>query len=156
MSQNLDLPEDYQDLLREFVEGGVEFVLIGGWAVAVHGHGRATDHMCILVRPSNENATRVFAALLRYGAPITAHGVTEALFAKPQYGYRMGRKPLLIEVLTTIDGVTFDDAAKDALSVSVAGIEVPVIGRAALIKNKLAAGRTKDVADVEALERQHD
>lgn len=156
MPQNLDLPEDYQDLLREFVEGGVEFVLIGGWAVAVHGHGRATDDMDILVRPSKDNAARVFAALLRYGAPIAAHGVTEGLFAKPQYGYRMGRKPLLIEVLTTIDGVTFDDALEDALSVSVAGIDVPVIGRSALIKNKLAAGRAKDLADVEVLERDND
>lgn len=153
MPENLDLPEDYEDLLREFVDGKVEFLLIGGWAVAVHGHGRATDDMDILVRPSEQNAARVFAALLRYGAPITAHGVTKGLFAKPQYGYRMGRRPLLIEILTTIDGVTFDDALDGALRVSVAGIEIPVIGKPALIKNKLAAGRAKDLADVEALQR---
>jgi len=110
----------------------------------------------LLVRPSPENAAKVFAALERYGAPIRSHGVTEELFARPRYGYRMGRRPLLIELLTTIDGVSFDEALVDAVTVEVAGVTVPVIGRAALLANKRAAGRTKDLADVEALERGGD
>ncbi len=146
------LPPDYEDLLREFVESGVEFLLIGGWAVAVHGHGRATDDMDLLVRPTATNAKKVFAALLRYGAPIDSHGVTEELFSRPRYGYRMGRKPVLIEVLTTIDGVTFDQAIEGAIAITVAGRQVPVIGREALLTNKRAAGRAKDLADIEALE----
>lgn len=64
----------------------------------------------------------------------------------------MGRKPLLIEILTTIDGVTFDEATREATTVEVAGMSIPVIGRAALLANKRASGRTKDLADVEALE----
>lgn len=146
------LPQDYEDLLQEFVESGVEFLLIGGWAVAVHGHGRATDDMDLLVRPSASNASKVFAALLRYGAPIDSHGVTEELFRTARYGYRMGHKPLLIEVLTTIDGVSFDEALKDAVNIIVAGVTVSVIGRAALLANKRASGRPKDLADVAALE----
>ena len=149
---DLDLPKDYEDLLREFVEAGVEFVLIGGWAVAVHGHGRATDDMDLLVRATPENALRVFAALQLYGAPLGSHGVTAGMFERERYGYRMGRKPLMIEILTTIDGVTFDEAVVDALLVHIDDLAVPVIGRRALIANKRAAGRPKDLADVEALE----
>jgi len=149
---DLELPEDYQDLLRDFVEAKVDFVLIGGWAVAVHGHGRATDDMDVLVRPTPENAARVYRALQSYGAPLAAHGITEGLFSSPRYGYRMGRKPILIEILTSIDGVSFDEAARDSITVTVDGVRVPVIGRSALLANKRASGRAKDLADVEALE----
>jgi hypothetical protein len=148
---NLGLPQDYLDLLREFVEGNVEFLLIGGWAVAIHGHGRGTDDMDVFVRATEDNAARVFAALERYGAPLSAHGVTAGLFAQEHYGYRMGRKPLLIEILTKIDGVSFDEAARDALEVELEGMRIPVIGRDALLKNKRASGRAKDLADLEAL-----
>lgn len=151
---SLKLPPDYEDLLREFVEGGVEFLLIGGWAVAVHGHPRATDDMDILVRPSAGNAARVFAALDRFGAPLRSHGVTDQTFAQEQYGYRIGRKPMLIEVLTAIDGVSFDAAAQSPVLVTVADFEVPTIGRDALLLNKRASGRAKDIADIEALEAQ--
>lgn len=149
---DLELPPDYEDLLRELVEAGVDFLLVGGWAVAVHGHGRATDDMDILIRATPDNAARVYDALVRYGAPLAAHGVTKELFASERYGYRMGRKPLLIELLTTIDGVSFDEAAKGAVSVGVSDLSVPVIGRQALLANKRASGRPKDLADLQAIE----
>jgi hypothetical protein len=94
----LVLPQDYADLLHEFARGGVEFVLIGGWAVAVHGHGRATDDMNVLVRATPENAARVYGALQRFGAPLDAHGVTAGLFAQACYGYRVGLEPLLADI----------------------------------------------------------
>jgi predicted nucleotidyltransferase len=147
----LHLPTDYADLLRAFLREQVEFVLIGGWAVAAHGHGRATDDLDIFVRASAGNARRVLAALERFGAPLAAHGVTEELFVQPRYGYRMGRKPLLIEILTRIDGVTFDEAIEHVIEVDVQGLRVPVIGRVALLENKRAAGRPKDLADLAAL-----
>jgi hypothetical protein len=149
----LRLPTDYEDLLRELVEGGVEFVLIGGWAVAAHGHPRATDDLDVLVRPTPANARRVVAALQRFGAPLETHAVTEKLFSRAKWGYRMGRKPQVIELLARIDGVTFADAVREVLVADVAGLAVPVIGRAALLANKRAAGRPKDLADVDALER---
>jgi len=148
----LNLPQDYEDLLRELVDGGVEFLLIGGWAVAVHGHPRATDDLDVFVRPSRANAARVFAALQRFGAPLATHGVTPQLFARAKWGYRMGRKPQVIELLTRIDGVGFDEAASEAVMVELGRLRIPVIGRAALLANKRAAGRPKDLADVEALE----
>jgi hypothetical protein len=94
----------------------------------------------------------VFTALPRFGAPLEAHGLTEGVFAEARYGYRLGRKPLLIEILTSIDGIDFDEASRDAVEVVVAGIRVPVIGFEALLKNKRAAGRPKDLADIDALE----
>ena len=149
---SLELPRDYQELLEELVAAGVEFVLVGGWAVAVHGHGRGTDDMDVLVRATPENAKRVFRALQRFGAPLAQHGVDEGLFAHEQYGYRFGRKPILIEILTTIDGVDFDEAIADAVHVEVDQLSIPVIGKRALIRNKRASGRAKDLADLEVLE----
>jgi len=98
----LHLPRDYRDLLQEFLDARVEFVLIGGWAVAVHGHPRATNDIDLLVRPTIDNAIRVVSAIKRFGAPLAQHGVTEGLFVQERYGYRIGCKPLLIKILTTI------------------------------------------------------
>jgi hypothetical protein len=148
----LRLPPDYADLLRELDAAGAEYVLVGGWAVAVHGHGRATDDLDVFVRATPDNAERVYRALARFGAPLSAHGITPGHFAAPHYGYRVGQKPLLIEILTAIDGVDFDEATREALRVFVDGVGVPVIGRAALLANKRAAGRHKDLADLEALD----
>lgn len=148
---DLQLPADYEDLLVALVTRGADFVVVGGWAVALHGHGRATDDMDVLVRPSPDNAQRVFAALQDFGAPIESHGINPGLFAAPRYSYRIGRKPVQIELLTTIDGVDFDEARDNAVEVTVAGVVVPVIGRRALLVNKRASGRLKDLADVEAL-----
>ena len=85
-------------------------------------------------------------------APLSLHGVTAGLFARADYGYRIGRKPMLIEVLTAIDGLSFAEAAQATVDVRVADFVVPVIGRDALLKNKRAAGRAKDLADLEALD----
>lgn len=146
------LNPDFRDLLVALADAGAEFVLIGGWALAVHGHARGTDDLDVLVRATPDNAARVLAALQVFGAPIDAHRVTESVFATPGYGYRMGIKPNLIELLTTISGVSFDEAIADHRRVDVDGREVPVMGRAALLLNKRAAGRPKDLADVAWLE----
>jgi hypothetical protein len=74
--RDLELPQDYSDLLMELLDSAADFVVIGGWAVAVHGHARATDDLDILVRPTAQNAQRVYEALQRFGAPVEAHGVT--------------------------------------------------------------------------------
>jgi hypothetical protein len=154
--RELTLPQDYTDLLLELLDAGADFVVVGGWAVAVHGHGRATDDLDILVRPTPENAARVYEALQRYGAPLEAHGVTPGLFTKARYGYRIGVKPILIEILTTVSGIDFDEATRECVLVQIEGRAVPFIGRRALLVNKRAAGRTKDLADVEALESGDD
>lgn len=146
------LAVDFTDLLTAFADHEVEFALIGGWALAVYGYARGTDDLDVLVRATPANAERVMAALAAFGAPIAQHGVTTPVFASPGYGYRMGVKPNLIEILTTISGVTFDEVMEAHRVIDVDGRAVAVIGRRALLANKRASGRPKDVADVAWLE----
>ena len=148
-----DLPSDFRDLLIAFVDEGVELVLVGGWAMAIHGRVRATEDLDVFVRPTRENAARVFRALASFGAPVAQHSIDELTFADERYGYRFGLKPLCIEVLTSISGVEFQDTLDGAPHITLDGRDVPVIGRAALLRNKRAAGRLKDLDDVAWLER---
>ena len=132
----LDLNVDFRDLLLALADAEADFLLVGGWALAVHGHVRGTDDLDILVRATPTNA--------------------EELFASEGYGYRMGIKPNLIEVLTTIDGLSFDEAWSDHQVVTIDGRTIPVIGRKALLRNKKASGRPKDLADAAWLEEHED
>ena len=146
-------PQDFADLLIELREAGAEFLLVGGWAVILHGHVRATDDMDIFVRASKANSERVVAALEAFGAPLQAHGVTSSHFAKEGDAYRFGIPPLRVEVLTKISGVSFDEALEDSKTFDLDSHPIPYIGRSALIRNKRSAARHKDLADVEELER---
>jgi hypothetical protein len=155
-SATIAFVDDFRDLLTTFADEKVEFVMIGGWALALHGYGRGTDDLDVLVRASTDNAARVFKALVRFGAPVAAHGVTEGLFTRDGYGYRMGVKPHLIEILTKIDGIGFAEVIADSKHFELEGRMIPYISRRALLKNKRAAGRPKDLADVDWLERHPD
>jgi predicted nucleotidyltransferase len=146
------LPQDFADLLIELCEAEAEFLLVGGWAVILYGHVRATDDMDLFVRPTEQNSRRVFAALEAFGAPLQAHAVAPAHFAKEGDAYRFGIAPLKVEVLTKISGVSFDEALSGSQTFDLDGYSIPYIGKAALIANKKSAGRHKDLADVEELE----
>lgn len=122
----IDLPDDFRDLLLELHEAGAEFVVLGGHAVAFHGHPRATKDLDVLVRPEPANAARVYRALAAFGAPLESFEVTEK----------------------RADGITFDEAVADGASFDLDGRRIPVIGLEALLKNK----RAQDLADVVALE----
>ena len=139
-------------MLIELCEAKAEFLLVGGWAVILYGHVRATDDMDVFVRPSRTNSERVFAALEAFGAPLRAHSVAPGHFATEGDAYRFGIAPLKIEVLTKISGVSFDEALRDAMTFDLDGHAIPYIGKPALITQK-SAGRHKDLADVEELER---
>ncbi len=150
------LPQDFTDLLIELCEADAEFLLVGGWAVILYGHVRATDDMDVFVRPSHENSQRVFVALEAFGAPLQAHAVAAEHFASEGAAYRFGIAPLKIEVLTKISGVSFDEALRGSKTFDLDGYRIPYIGKSALIANKKSAGRLKDLADVEELERLED
>lgn len=146
------LPDDFRDLLIELADVRAEFVLVGGRAMAAHGRTRATEVLDVFIRSTPENAQRVFEALANFGAPVAQHGVTPQVLAAEGYGYRFGVKPFLVEILTTISGVRFDESVADAPEVEVGGRTIRVIGRAALLTNKRAAGRPKDIDDIRWLE----
>ena len=147
------LHEDFRDLLVVFADVGVEFVIVGAYAVAFHGAPRASGDIDLFVRASPANSQRVFAALARFGAPLESAGVTAADFAQPGGVYQVGLPPRRIDVLTEISGVTFDEAWQSRVTVEVDGREVGFIGRVTLLKNKEAAGRPQDVADAARLRR---
>jgi hypothetical protein len=148
-----ELNEDFVDLLRALLDEGVVFVVVGAHALAAHGLPRATGDLDVLVEPSAANAVRVASALRRFGAPLAAHGVTSADFEVPDNVYQIGLPPRRIDVLTSISGVSFEEARDSALRVEVGGMQIAVLGRTALLKNKRATGRPKDVVDADALER---
>jgi predicted nucleotidyltransferase len=133
------LNEDFRDLLVLLADAGVEFVVIGAYALAFHGAPRASGDIDLFVRPSVGNAGRVFDGLVRFGAPLQSAGVTAADFAQPGAVYQIGLPPRRIDLLTEISGVTFDEAWASRATAEVEGRTVSFIGREALIKNKEAA-----------------
>lgn len=152
----VELPTDFADLLVELLDADVRFMLVGGYAVAHHGHPRATKDIDIWVCPDSENADRVIRALQSFGAPLASLGVTRDDFLTPGQTVQIGVTPLRIDLLTEIAGVDFESAwsARDRSELNLHGQrEVPVLGRAQLLVNKRAAGRPQDLADVAALER---
>ena len=148
----IDLPEDFRDLLIEMHDAGAEFVVLGGHAVAYHGHPRATKDLDVLVRASPANAARVYRALALFGAPLGMFEVGEADFATYDGVLQIGLPPRRIDILNRADGITFDEAMAAHASFELEGRRIPVIGLPALLKNKRAAAREQDLADVKALE----
>ncbi len=140
---------DFRDLLAEFNVQGVEFLVVGAHALAAHGVVRATEDLDLWVRPDPENAKRVLAALRAFGAPL--QDLTDTDLTTPGVVFQIGVAPVRIDVLTAIDGVDFAEAWSSRLITKFADQPVAVLSRELLIKNKLAAGRTQDLADVERL-----
>jgi len=147
----IELPDDFRDLLIELCDAGADFVVIGGHAVAFHGHPRATKDLDILVRATAANAGRVYKALAAFGAPLEAFDVAEADFAEYDGLLQIGLPPRRIDILNRADGVTFDEAIADGDAFELDGRNIPIIGLAALLRNKRAAGRAQDHADIQAL-----
>jgi hypothetical protein len=150
----IELPDDFRDLLVSFADNAVEFVVVGGHAVAFHGHVRATKDLDVLVRSSAENAKKVYAALAGFGAPLEAFEVQVEDFSQYQGVLQIGVPPLRIDILTSIGGVSFQQAIQEGDTFEVDGRKIPVIGLDALIKNKGVADREQDRADLSALLRQ--
>lgn len=143
---------DYVEMLNELSDAGAEFLVIGAHALAVHGYLRATKDLDIWVRPTAENAKRVWVALARFGAPL--RDVTVDDFATRGTIYQMGVDPDRIDIITEPAGAEFEDAWDRRVTAVVDGVPYPVIGREDLIATKRAAGRRQDLVDVEELEKQ--
>ncbi len=142
---------DFVDMLSALSEAQAEYLVVGAHALAAHGTPRATGDLDLWVRPSEENAKRVWRALIRFGAPL--EGLREADFTEPDLVIQIGVPPVRIDLLTSVSGLTFEPVWSERIEVEIDGLTVPVIGRRALIDNKRAAGRPKDLADIHALEQ---
>lgn len=148
-----DWNQDFLDIIDAFAVEGVEYLVVGAFALAAHGVLRASGDIDFFARPSQENAARLHAALRRFGAPLAAANVTGKDFEEPGTVYQIGVPPRRIDILTEISGVSFEDAWTSKIVRVIEGRSIPFIGRAALLRNKRATGRSKDLLDVDTLER---
>ena len=146
--------QDFVDLLRAFSAQGVEHLVVGAHALAAHGLVRATKDLDVWIRPSPANAARAFKALAAFGAPLT--DLTEEDLSTPGTVFQIGVAPVRIDVLTKIDGVTFEEAWPARVAARFGGVETSVLSREHLVQNKRASGRLQDLADVERLESGED
>jgi nucleotidyltransferase DUF2204 len=144
------LNPDFRDILSAFIAEGVEFLVVGAYALAVHGIARATGDLDLWIRAAPENAERVWRALATFGSPLEDFGIGD--LAAPDNVLQIGRAPTRIDLLTSIDAVEFEEAAGVRLTVAIDGLTIPVIGREHRIRNKRAVGRPQDLADVARLE----
>lgn len=146
------LNPDFSDMLSALTDADVEYLVVGAYALAAHGVPRATGDLDVWIRRTEENAERTMRALDAFGAP-TLDLASEDLL-EPDLVFQIGIEPRRIDLLTSIDGVEFDEAWGRHLVARIDDLEVPVLGLRELIENKRAVGRTRDLADIEQLENE--
>lgn len=144
-----DAPDDYADMVDVLKKHGVEFVIVGAYAVTFHGSPRLTEDIDLLVRPTAENTRKLRAALREFGSPIDIVGDR----LSPEDVIQIGVKPVRVDILATVTGVSTDEIWKRRVPGRFEGREVDFIAYDLLVENKLAAGRAKDLLDVENLKR---
>lgn len=146
--------KDFLEFLTALLRADARFLVVGAHAMAAHGVPRATGDLGVWVQPDPENAERVWAALLEFGVPMHAIGLSKTDLVSPDMVCQMGVPPQRIDLLTSVTGLEFDDVWSTRRLHGVDSLELPFLGRAALLQNKRATGRSKDLVDVEILEQQ--
>jgi len=141
---------DFVDLLRAFVAADVRFLVVGAYALALHGRPRATGDLDVWVEATPDNAARVMRALRAFGAPMA--DISETDFSREGVTYQIGLPPGRIDILTELTGLTFAEAWPDRLNRAFGEVAVDFIGRVAFLRNKRATGRPKDLGDIEGME----
>lgn len=145
------LNDEFKEMLSALLAENVEFLVVGGYAMAAHGYPRATGDIDFWVRPTGANAARVWRSLAKFGAPVSQ--LTAADFTAPDIFYQIGVPPFRIDFMTTISGVEFDAAWQNRAMLPMDGFSVPVLSQEDMIRNKQASGRPKDLVDVLTLSR---
>src|SRR5678815_102389 len=138
---------DFVDLLRAFAAAEVRFLVVGAYALALHGRPRATGDLDVWIDATPENAVRTMKALAAFGAPLADLSIED--FSRPGVTYQIGVPPGRIDILTELTGLTFAEAWPDRMRRAFGDVDVDFIGRDAFIRNKRATGRAKDLADIE-------
>jgi hypothetical protein len=142
---------DFKEMLSCLKDEEVDFIIVGAYALAAHGFPRATGDIDIWVRNSSENAQKIIRALAKFGAPV-AH-LSEEDFTAPDVIVQLGVEPCRIDLLTGIDGVGFDEAWQNKISITIDELEIDILSKEDLLRNKLATGRDKDQGDIVWLEK---
>lgn len=146
---------DFQDFIIAFNKANVDYILVGGYSVILHGYSRTTGDMDIWVNQSDENYTKITQAFHIFGMPVFDM-TREKFLDKNNYDvFRFGRKPSSIELMTAVKGLNFEEAFAASTKVEIDDIQIQLIHYDHLIAAKKAAGRPRDWNDIENLERQH-
>ena len=143
------MSSDFEELLRTFSASGVRYLIVGGHAVMLYTEPRYTKDLDVWIDPSPENAAKVFSALAAFGAPLA--GLAPDDFARQGFVYQMGVPPLRVDILMSIDGVTFEEAWPNRIESALGAQPAWFIGREDLLRNKRASGRHIDLHDAELL-----
>lgn len=143
------LNQDYKEILSTLLEEKVNFLLVGAYAMAAHGYPRATGDIDIFIQPNETNAEKVYNALIKFGAPLKNISIED--FSTPGTIFQIGVAPRRIDIINSIDGVSFENAYSDRIIVEIESLPVPVISKENIIKNKEATGRPKDKIDADNL-----
>jgi hypothetical protein len=146
----MDLNPDFSDMLKCLNAQGVEYLVVGSFALALHGRPRVTGDIDLLVRPSSENAQRIMRALAEFGMALP--GLNASDFSKPDQIVQLGFPPVRIDLITSITGVTWDEAWQGRVSGKMGGHPVHYLGLREFIANKKATGRAKDLGDIDSLD----
>ncbi|MCX5636484.1 MAG: hypothetical protein NTX52_02165 [Planctomycetota bacterium] len=145
----MEVQKDFRELLALFNKHKVEYVIVGGYALAFHGAPRYTGDIDILIHPDTVNTHRILAALDEFG--FGSVELTAADFQKPGNVIQLGVPPVRVDIITSLTGVSWEDACAGRIQGKYGDIPVHYIGRKQFISNKRAVGRKKDLADLEAL-----
>jgi len=148
----MTLQKDLLEFVRLLLSEKVEFVLVGGYALAIHGAPRFTEDIDFLIHISPKNADRLVKVIDQFG--FGDLGLTASDFLEPGFVIQLGMPPNRIDLITSIDGVSWQTVWESKLTYMMGDLELYVIGKEALLKNKLSTGRTKDLADAERLTQE--
>ncbi|MBW2491430.1 MAG: hypothetical protein JRE65_09810 [Deltaproteobacteria bacterium] len=146
------LNKDYKEMLQLLLEEQVDFILVGAYALGAHGYPRATGDIDIWVKADEINSINIYRALERFGAPLDQIAVND--FAQEGIVFQIGVTPRRIDIVTHLDGVSFDEADEDKIIVKVEGLKLPILSFDKLIKNKLSTGSERDELDVKLLRKR--
>ncbi len=142
------LPDDFKEFIRCLNSHNVQYLLVGGWAVGIYGNPRATKDIEFLFAIDEENVNKLQGALSEFGAPT----VENSVFQESGNVFRMGRSPIQIDIINQASGIQFEECYPRRETVMVEGMELSIISRQDLLRNKKASARYRDLADAEFLE----
>lgn len=145
----MEIQPDFKELLALFNAHRVEYLVVGAYALAYHGSPRYTGDLDLYVHPNPANAGRILRALGEFG--FGSLDITESDFKDPDRVIQLGVPPVRIDLITSLSGVSWDEAFEGAVSARFGGVDLRFLGKKELIRNKKALGRLKDLADIEAL-----
>lgn len=144
-----DLPQDFSEFVKLLNEHSVRYLIVGGYAVGFHGHTRYTKDLDVWIESTEENAARLLKTLDQFGFGELDLKVED--FLTPRQIIQLGHEPMRIDLLTSVKGVEFSEAFKNAIEAEIDGVNYVVIGLKQLIASKKAAGRPHDLGDVDLL-----